>query len=428
MNYLVKIIIVAVLLSLSFTDNLIAQPIAFGGGYGTEALPYLIYTKAHLEELADSVEMSNSDDYPHNWSYDKYFMVMNDIGPIERSIGCGTPYNSRTDYFNGNFDGQNYTITLMMDANTGYCASGLFGFCYTNAVIKNVIIDGYVNQLSAYYTTSPGSIAGAIIGSEIINCINYAEITGTYCAGGIVGMVSTYNYTSTLVLTVIEDCINYGEVKCNSAAGSGGIVGGNQSDDSLLITGCINNGNIIGIIYGSTSVGGIIGYWRNNTNDFNVIENCINFGEVKGTSWAGGIIGWVTEGWYGGNLYLANNVNCGYIKIDSTYMYSYGYGIAGGIVGCIALGYGVAPHTITNCLNIGNIEGNSAGGIFGNTMDYNGDVFISNCTNAGFIKANTIAGGIVGDTLMQNYNIINCINTGVIEGETGITGGIAGEE
>ena len=106
---------------------------SFSGGNGTEADPYQISTKAHLELLADSVNNGSS------WSKDKYFIVMNNITDSVRTIiGDYTyPY-----LFQGIFDGQGYSIALAINDNIFFSVA-LFG-CVYNATIKNVIVNGYV--------------------------------------------------------------------------------------------------------------------------------------------------------------------------------------------------------------------------------------------------------------------------------------------
>ena len=84
-----KIVTVAFALTVSTVSNvaLLAQ---FGGGNGTQANPYQIANKRHLELLADSV---NNDYY---WSIDKYFKVMNDINDTVRTvIGNSIPFSRK---------------------------------------------------------------------------------------------------------------------------------------------------------------------------------------------------------------------------------------------------------------------------------------------------------------------------------------------
>ena len=239
----------------------------FGGGDGlSEATAYQISTVKHLEELSDSV---NIDSYP-NWSYGKYFKVMNDITDgLTRPIGYAYGYVNHQ-LFQGYFDGQGYRISLAIDSNMIFLNAGLFAGLMSGTVIKNVVVDGYVKAAHL-----AGGIAGGFAMPDpaiITNCINMANITSNI-AGGIVGGViiaATMNVT-------IENCINVGTIQGSSIAG--GIVG-----FTILstITNCINNGFIRGNL-----AGGIAGGIGGNT----TISKCFNSGVVSGNSSVGCIVG-----------------------------------------------------------------------------------------------------------------------------------------
>jgi hypothetical protein len=99
---------------------------------------------------------------------------------------------------------------------------------------------------------------------------------------------------------------------------------------------------------------------------------------------------------------------------------------AGGICGAfIAQANGTV--SITNCLNTGIISGDSSGGITGAlTGNNNGKVSIINCSNSGVING-SLAGGISGISTGDSnasVSIINCSNSGIISGIA--TGGIIG--
>ena len=239
----------------------------FSGGAGTEADPYRITSKEDMEALADSV---NNSPFFIIWSYNKYFIVMNDITePVTQRIGY-----RENNYFAGHFNGNNYTITLNLDYN-GQVDVGLFGHLGSQVIgsiptITNVVIDGYVK---GHATT--GGIAGQMRYSTISNCINNAKIEGqSSYTGGIAGR--TYN-------SVIFNCINNAEVSVSTAR-VGGIVG-----DALNTTiyNCIN----IGTIKGYIAAGGITGDFGDYAPPYSAISNCINAGFIKGYTSIGGITG-----------------------------------------------------------------------------------------------------------------------------------------
>ncbi|MCL2039533.1 MAG: hypothetical protein FWG85_03785 [Bacteroidetes bacterium] len=263
-----KYIIISILFLIS-----VPYLFSFGGGNGSEFSPFEIHTKAHLELLADSV--NNSASYPtDNWSKDKYFKVMNNITePVTTFIGTA----SRP--FQGNFDGQNYTITLAIDMPAEYYV-GLFGYM-RSATIKNVIVNGYVNA-----SDRVGGIAGYASGSSISNCINTGSVSGNNTVGGIagcgynasisncmnIGNISGDDYVGGIAgefYTSISNCMNIGNI-----SGKGHVGGINGSSPLLSITTyCVNYGFVKGI---DSGVGGINGHL------YDTIENCINTGIVEG--------------------------------------------------------------------------------------------------------------------------------------------------
>src|SRR5574344_1029052 len=105
----------------------------FGGGTGTEADPYRIYTKAHLEELSDSIIA--------NISFEgKHLKLMNNINePLTEAIGT-LPQNIIG--FQGYFHGSGYYISMNFEYNySSY--SCLFVYLGEHAIIDSVTLDGF---------------------------------------------------------------------------------------------------------------------------------------------------------------------------------------------------------------------------------------------------------------------------------------------
>ena len=280
-----KIVTVAFAFTISTVSNfsLLAQ---FGGGQGTQADPYRIYTKQHLEELADSVAISPSNDFTtcYNWSRDKYFKVMNDItSPLTQAIGLMEPSAS----FQGHFDGQNNTITVNINGTGNNLPAGLF-CSITIGSIKNVIVSGSINLNTT--VARVGGIAGAVIFSifseniKISNCVNNVDIivlNSIYNECG--GILGTSQRDANAMLDtikneiIIENCTNIGSIKGLSA---GGIM---CSCSKVKINNCINDG----LIYGDILTGGIAGNIGNRT----TISGCFNGGVVSGNGVVGCIVG-----------------------------------------------------------------------------------------------------------------------------------------
>ena len=163
-----------------------------------------------------------------------------------------------------------------------------------------------------------------------------------------------------------------------------------------------------GSITGLARVGGIVSINKG------TIENCHNNGTtitIASTSGGGGI----TASNRGGIIiYCSNKSNI--IASQAGYV----GGIAGGVQ---------KNSEISNCFNIGNIEGGyNVGGIAGSTEE---NTQIKCCYNAGNIvgtdvresEGNTNTGGIVG---LLRGNINSCYNAGTINGISSI-GGIVGQ-
>jgi len=83
---------------------------------------------------------------------------------------------------------------------------------------------------------------------------------------------------------------------------------------------------------------------------------------------------------------------------------------------------------VNNCSNSGTFNGDGSGSICGEFVADNGTIIISNCLNSGLINSNA-RGGICGRYLGQNggiVSILNCTNSGIINGRGGICGNFAG--
>jgi hypothetical protein len=255
----------------TFTVSTVSVFSAFSGGIGYDWSPYQIANKQDLEELKDSVEKLQS------WSKNRYFILTADITDSVRTvIGIvHTPDIIFPNCFQGNFDGQNFTITVAININSSDSGTGLFRVLY-EAKISNLHIVGYINNTNGSYST--GSIAGIIISNTtIINCHNNAKIKGNDNAvSGIVGIAINSN---------IVNCINGGVIQGKMMVG--GIIGLFEGEGNSNITGCLN----IASIEGNILVGGIIGTMATDNNPNVTVSACINNGFIKGNDMVGGIIG-----------------------------------------------------------------------------------------------------------------------------------------
>ncbi|MCD8135966.1 MAG: hypothetical protein LUH01_08465 [Parabacteroides gordonii] len=166
----------------------------FSGGDGNEATPYLISSGAELAYLAKGVNDGSIT------TSDKYFKLTNDIDLNDQAW---TPIGRRGYYFQGNFDGDNHTISnLYISKETAHVYAGLFGYYYftSDVTIKNLGIT--VGQLGITGKGYAGGLAGRIEGDHALtltieNCFVTGSLIDSDCkegisssAGGMIGLIT----------------------------------------------------------------------------------------------------------------------------------------------------------------------------------------------------------------------------------------------
>ena len=145
------------------------------------------------------------------------------------------------------------------------------------------------------------------------------------------------------------------------------------------------------------------------------ITNCNNYCDFNvSASTLGGICGSASSG----TLTIKNSNNYG--KIIGT-------GSCGGIVG-----NGINTLNIMECINYGDIKGNTIGGILGEGSIWGTTRgIIQQCINYGTITSENGSGGVGGISGYHNSysSIKNCLNSGkIVNTSLGTTGGILGDE
>lgn len=201
----------------------------FSGGDGNEATPYLISSGAELAYLAKGVNDGSIT------TSDKYFKLTNDIDLNDQAwTPIGESYSY---YFQGNFDGDNHTISnLYISEETVFYYAGLFGYCkfYSNSTIKNLgisigkfgITGTYVGGLVGYIDSSGSptiTIKNCFVTGSLINGKYRAD---NACAGGLIGKISIVNATTNI--TNCYTCINTITARTDYSAANasaGGIIG-----------------------------------------------------------------------------------------------------------------------------------------------------------------------------------------------------------
>jgi hypothetical protein len=238
---------------------------AYSGGNGSEQNPYLISSKADMEQLATNVNGGQT--YSGT-----YFKLTRDLTEASDTLTTIVG-NSSSNYFSGTFDGNGHKIAVNR--------RGIFGRIQ-NATIRNLEVCGKITtpSYSSYYV---GGICAYAISSNIMNCRNSAEIESsstvdysyTFYVGGICGFASSNNTIINCCNTnTVSGTINSSNTYIPSSY-SGGICGCIGTDNQ--ISNCYNTGNITarslsnGVIKAQSYAGGICG---GATNASGKIQNC----------------------------------------------------------------------------------------------------------------------------------------------------------
>ena len=162
---------------------------------------------------------------------------------------------------------------------------------------------------------------------------------------------------------------------------------------NLTVAGTINGSDVAGVVARLDGASKVI--------------NCINKANVTGTSKAAGI----TVKIDGANVVIDDCTNDGEIKCNTV----------NGAAGIVVYAKG-ANFTINGCTNNGKISGPFVGGVVFNVSD-SGSGIVKNCVNNGSVHStnagqNIMTAGIVSvNSKGHELKIVNCSNTGVIEGE-----------
>ena len=243
-----------------------------------------------------------------------------------------------------------------------YLADSTIDSKFTNCSItgNRIEIDGYCSAMirEAY-------------ASEFIHCINNADIIYNNNTQIVAGLVCEAENC------IFDKCENNGNIAATKAFVVGGII---AQAKNCIIKDCINRGDIT--TYGYTA--GIVAGVTNTDNRpcTTSITGCTNEGKV-------GSIAKGNHTYTAGICIIYNGSN------GSTY---------------------ADELIINNCVNNGEIEGDTVAGIIGNSS---GNLKLSDCENNGAINGRYSAGGIAQCIENKNSNeaeVSNCINNGNVFG------------
>jgi hypothetical protein len=307
--------------------TLSAPILAYSGGSGTEADPYKISTVADWQELMNTTV-----------DWDKCFILLNDIDLAGVSL---TPIGNGTPSFTGVFDGngqviRNAAINLPDQFNVG-----LFGSVGSGGQVKNLgAVD--VNITGA---SDVGGLCGENMGDDMLGN-GPGTISMSYATGSV-----TSSYMNV-----------------------GGLVGSNS--------GVINSCYSMGLVKGTGSVGGLVGFMGNPMGgsmkiDESTIMDCCTTSSISFSTnsnsmfpYIGGLVGYVYAGTIM-NCYTMDSI----INISADFMIN---SFAGGFVGAAGTSMGSKNLIIRNCYAVGPVSKDDyIGGLVGSVLGDN--VTISSC-------------------------------------------------
>ncbi|MDR1018853.1 MAG: hypothetical protein LBM02_09150 [Lachnospiraceae bacterium] len=437
-------------------------------GNGSETTPYEISTPDDLKALSDDVASGET-------FAGKYFIVTADLDlsgytswvPIgssrrelifDHSIDDNDPLvvdnnNTMSDPFEGNFDGNNKTITglTINKPTTNGAASdynGLFGFLH-NGSISNVIISGanIQGQSGTGVLLGYGRDNVTVSNCHVLNStVNSTQVNSNYGTAALIGELKYYGNTSgPAVVSVTNSTVENTTVNSKNGAGRNGILIGQMSayfsnsmttlptiNSKVTIKDCdVINSSLDSTVY---YIGGIVGcmdYRESNSNEV-TIDNCdVSGGGTNhircGSYYMGGAIGFIwCQGVEGidqctNNTFLIQGCDVSGMEISND-----NYEV-GGLIGFLDIHrnadgntYTLKNNTVNNC-NIFSTGSFNVGGLIGlyytyfandNTVNIE-QCFVNDCTM--YSTANYNVGGFVGHYLIDSSqnNVENIINSGV---------------
>ena len=267
-----------------------AKAWATQGGDGTAAYPYVLNQKNFLA-FYDAEKSTGQ------WSYLTVAcelesdIVINDnwdaTSGTTPEIVWNVPLRAPSGY---DFEGNGYTISGVCVKNTqGAINTGLFMELH-GATISNLnITNSYFEAVQPAADKTIGSVVGFMSNATITNCYSDAIVVsnrddcGKQSVGGIVGRMSDN--------TTVSNCVFAGSI---SAARTciGGIVG-YSSSGNVVVTNCLNLGNIWFTGTNSGVSGGILGVAeRYSSSSIITVSSCVNLSSsIAAVEGVGNIVG-----------------------------------------------------------------------------------------------------------------------------------------
>ena len=351
----------------------------------------------------EEVVKSEKDGYYEISTFDQLITYLKNVesgisGKLINDIEFPENYDDEDDVIgrktlkNSTFDGNGHKISGI---NSNGTQTKLFDDIYVSE-IKDLEIECKEKEegrgLGVY-------LADSTIDSKFTNC----SITGN--------RIETDGYCSAMIREAYASefihCINNADIIYNNDTQ---IVAGLVCEaENCIFDKCENNGNIAATK--AYVVGGIIAQAKNC-----IIKDCINRGDITTYGYTAGIVAGLTNT---DNRPCTTSItgctNEGKVESIAKGNHTYTAGIC--IIYNGSNGSTYADELIiNNCVNNGEIEGDTVAGIIGNSS---GNLKLSDCENNGAINGRYSAGGIAQCIENKNSNeaeVSNCINNGNVFG------------
>lgn len=217
---------------------------------------YTINNAEQLKLLSDRAATGTG-----NW-LSKYYKLTSNID-LSR-ISSWTPIGTQNAKFNGEFDGDGFTISSMT-INSTNSYQGLFAALESGKRIRNLNVSGTVKG-----DNSVGGIVGQNFGGTIENCSFSGSVEGNSIVGGICGATGGSG-------NLFIACRNSANVTVKSP-GFGSGIGGIAASLAGSIVGCYNTGDITANNNAAANnAAGIVGM----LNRGGAAYSCYNTGDIK---------------------------------------------------------------------------------------------------------------------------------------------------
>lgn len=301
--------------------------IPFSGGAGTQIDPFQIKTPKDMDEIRNYLGSTHSD---------KYFGLINDID-LQEYLSVGNPgYNDGafwepialgTESFNGNIDGNNYSVLNLKINRPAEDYVGLFS-SMNEASIVDLSIDVEAEN-RVYGNRTVGILAGHIgLNSHVQGVQVSGKVAGkSEFVGGLCGQLS---------MSFARDCQSSADVSTDTHD-AGGLIGYNTGD--------VINCSSVGSVTGLEKLGGLIGS--------NIDDGIMSVGTVSRSFSSASVS--ILNGVAGG---LAG-YNTGTISTSYATGSVAGAAEVGGLVGRNAeesIALGLVTGTITNCYSAASVS------------------------------------------------------------------------